>query len=395
MRYGSLCIARLSFIWERNNVAKIDLKVLFDLQTDRVRAVVMAVPIFVWGEKMDMQFFGETINTISKELAIAISGGFCHYAYNGLVGKYKRVKLEKKYPVDGEYISKYEDEVNGAIVWRRAHARLHQHGDKITGKTQFGDTTWTIEGRISGYHVIGRYSAESHFNAGVGTFFLRIRDNGILDGIWSGFDAENSKVTNGRYIFKRKLYPQLLPIERQVLPSILRIAEKQLGDSYVSESSLLGEGRFGYYATIAGKPAGFCVGRLLPVQKFLDLYQKIKERGVRSLGLADTLGLITCIAVDEDYKERGVGNALIDRCASVLVAQGAQVLASTGWKSSNGVHIGGLMKMHGFEQLMEIPDFWKEDSVTHNYKCPECGPPPCHCSAVFYVKHLTGGAGPK
>jgi len=327
------------------------------------------------------------IYTFAAEMLVAVAGGACHYAYNMSANKYKRSKLEKKYPIAGEYISRYEDEENGAVVWRTANVSLYQSGDKISGKTELGDTVWDLDGHLFGNHLIGRYSAESHYNEGVGNFFLRIKDRGMLDGIWSGFDAANNKVTSGRYIFRRKIHPEIKQITKAAMPSILRIAEKQLGDSYVNETSLFSNKMYGYYALVCNKVVGFCAGRNIPTQNFLDKHPAINGH-LKSLGASETLGILTCIAVDEDYKVRGIGEALSKTCTEKLISEGAKTLAATAWKSSKGIHIGGLLKRHGFEQVMEIPLFWHEDSLVHNYQCPECGAPPCKCSAVLYVKHI-------
>jgi hypothetical protein len=41
-----------------------------------------------------------------------------------------------------------------------------------------------------------------------------------------------------------------------------------------------------------------------------------------------------------------------------------------------------------FEFRIELPNYWKEDSIKENFTCPVCGNPPCLCSAVIYGMNI-------
>ncbi len=93
------------------------------------------------------------------------------------------------------------------------------------------------------------------------------------------------------------------------------------------------------------------------------------------------------MATDAGETGKGIGTELLSTCVTKLRKMGLNVLVMTGWKSEKGVHIGSLAKKLGFEEILEIENFWYEDSKANGYRCPSCGEPPCECSAVVFIKH--------
>jgi hypothetical protein len=75
-------------------------------------------------------------------------------------------------------------------------------------------------------------------------------------------------------------------------------------------------------------------------------------------------------------------------CLKWLNNHDSKVVFMTAWKSSNGIHISSLATKLAFKPLVEINEYWRNDSIKSNYCCPECGYPPCHCDAVIYIKHF-------
>lgn len=126
----------------------------------------------------------------------------------GLLVRFRRVLynkyLEWQYPVSGRYITRFEDEINGNEVTITAPAKLEQEGKKVTGSTKMSDDNreWYLEGDISssGY-INGIYHALDPHDRGVGNFFLYINHDKTMEGIWSGYDEVNDKISSGRYTF--------------------------------------------------------------------------------------------------------------------------------------------------------------------------------------------------
>lgn len=324
-----------------------------------------------------------------NEILIAILGGVFTITTTTLGKKFKRWRLEKKYPISGSYISTFEDEADGKKVVKKAPVSLKQNGLHVDGTTVLGDRTWILNGDIStdGY-LHGVYHAESVRDKGVGNFFLEISINGDMVGLWSGYDSVNKKIQSGKYSFLKKPKIEISSIKQNQVPMVLSIAEKQLGEAYIDVDGLLNKENIAIAASVSGKLLGFCTGKKIAVS---DLYNKIPQLAqmkLKQLEVVDEVGMVASMATDSESTGRGVGSELLEACVSELEKSGLNVLVMTGWKSDKGVHVGSLAKQYGFKEILEVPNFWYEDSKVQDYKCPSCGDPPCECSAVIFIKHV-------
>lgn len=326
--------------------------------------------------------------SIGENLFVAIIGGAVTILSGAMVEKYQRFRLEKKYPIKGEYLSEFEDVVNGEKTIIKAPVTLTQKGKCIKGTSEIDGRTWILDGEISedGY-LFGIYYAESVHDKGVGNFFLEINIDGDMEGLWSGYDAVNKTIMSGRYSFIRKRDFKIARITKRQVPAVLSIAEKQLGAAYINVEDLLAEENVACYASISGKIVGFCTGKQIALDKIYESIPQLREMKLKQLATVETLGMVASVATDPDYAGRGIGSALVEHCIAELEKKDFNVLAMTGWKSPKGVHIGSIAKNYGFKEVLEVPDFWKEDSLKHGYACPVCGQPPCRCSAVVYLRH--------
>ena len=62
------------------------------------------------------------------------------------------------------------------------------------------------------------------------------------------------------------------------------------------------------------------------------------------------------------------------------------IMLGFAWKSIEGVNAKRILERNGFRELMEIKKFWNDESLKENYSCPDCGNPPCVCSAIIFIK---------
>jgi len=328
------------------------------------------------------------VNTLFEDLIVAALGGFIVFVVTKAVNRYKRWKLEKKYPISGEYLSSFEDEVNGNKTVIKAPVKLAQNGLHVDGVTELDGRAWLLKGELStdGY-IHGIYHAESVHDRGVGNFFLEITIEGDMYGLWSGYDSTNKKIQSGKYSFIK--IPEILisKLKAKQIPSVLRIAEKQLGEAYINVEDLKSEENIAFVATISGRVVGFCTAKNDFISNIYKKIPQLADKKLKQLEVVNNVGLISSIATDPEFTGHGVGDKLLGTCLKELKESGSDTLLMTGWKSDNGVHIGSLAKKYGFNEILEIPNFWYEDSMTHGYRCPSCGEPPCECSAVVLVNH--------
>jgi len=183
------------------------------------------------------------------------------------------------------------------------------------------------------------------------------------------------------------LSQNFMPVSSSYISDILGIAEKQLGELYISIDDLTNPNNIILCAFHNHKVAGFCIGRNMERDEFFTYNPLIKQLNIKSLEIKQNIGVIASIAVDPLYEGKGTGSELFKKCLDSLEKKGADIFVMTGWKSSKGVNISGIAKKFGFEYYAEIPAYWKDDSIKRGYKCPSCGNPPCLCSAILFIRH--------
>lgn len=90
------------------------------------------------------------------------------------------------------------------------------------------------------------------------------------------------------------------------------------------------------------------------------------------------------MAVKPGFEGQGIGSHLVKESVRRLKAL-SDVIVTIVWKEGDGEVMNRLMMKNDFQSIRTIPDYWKQDSITHQYVCPECKVIPCTCSAVIYA----------
>ena len=329
----------------------------------------------------------EFIQALFEDLFVATVGGGAMMLYSKLITRFNQIKLEKKYPISGEYLSIFEDIVNGNVVNIKAPVLLNQKGRKIEGYTKLDSRKWILEGKISdaGY-IYGLYYAESIHDKGVGNFFLEFTNNGNLEGIWSGYDSINKKIVSGKYIFKKKPIIVIKKVESNNLSAILHIADKQLGKDFINTEDFIQDNFLKFQAEINNKIVGFITSKELTIDEIYARIPQLKEKKFKQFNVIDKVSFIGSVATDPEYEGLGVASVLFEHILNELERK-KNIIFMIGWKSIKGINIEGIAKRNGFDAIMEIEEFWKEDSIKNQYDCPICKNP-CVCSAIIYVRHL-------
>lgn len=335
---------------------------------------------------------------IFKNILVGVIGALLVALINYFAKFYKSKRLEKKFPISGQYISKYEDMENGNLVMKTAPAIFKQKGKKITGETTFdGVRKWIIEGEISFQgHIHGIYYAEDPIDKGIGNFFLKVDNFKNMTGLWSGYDSENNSITSGKYIFKPiNENIEIVDIEEKFIPHIINISDNQIGNSYITKdllnSCILNKDNYiGKVAidTLQQKVSAFCISYTINNEDLNAIFTLNKDKIPRVLQYSNSLGFIKSIAVHEKYKGYGVGTKLIQNSIDEFCKRGRTTIFTIAWKSKESINLKGVLENLDFHNVLEIPNYWKKDSLEKQYKCPVCGIPPCECSAVIYIKTL-------
>lgn len=335
---------------------------------------------------------------ILKNVIVGFIGGAIISVGTFIYRFYLNKKLEKKFPVSGKYLTKYEDLENGIIIERTAPAILKQKGRKITGETTFDNNRkWIIEGQIEkNGHIHGIYYAENPLDKGIGNFFLKIDAYRNMHGLWSGYDSENNLVSSGKYVFRPTFIDyDIVDIEEKHIPHILNIADSQLGNDYLSSNIINSciNNKDDYIGKVSidhhnNKVVGFYMGYKVSKDDVVEMFKDYVDKTPRILRYSNIFGLIKTVAVDDNYKNRGIGTKLIRDAEENFLSKNINTIFTVAWKSKEGTNLKGILEYLGYKELFEILDYWKEDSIENNYNCPSCGNPPCTCSAVIYSKAI-------
>ena len=228
------------------------------------------------------------------------------------------------------------------------------------------------------------------FSSLLGNFFLRIYNNRQMTGLWSGYDSANDTITSGRYTFSpiRGTVTTRSGQSADLLP-VLMIADDQLGEGYVSEEFFLktdeSDRSFIKVAEVDGKLVGFAIALVRDPDEIREM---LRVSIPRHLSRADSIGVIKTIAVAPAQHGRGIGTRLAESCVEEFRRRGVRAVCSIAWKRGAKVNIRGVLERQGFLSFAEVPDYWREESMRDGFDCPECGTPPCQCSAVLYSQVL-------
>jgi ribosomal protein S18 acetylase RimI-like enzyme len=331
-----------------------------------------------------------------EKILIGLIAGGIVSSFSFAKGKLSEIYSERKYPLAGDYISEFEDEVNGKTILCTAPVALKQKGKKIYGETKLpnDNRSWHLEGHISeGGHIHGIYYANDPHDKGIGNFFLFINNNRFMEGLWSGYDSVNKKINSGKYIFAPVLSDyQIIDMTEDFIPSTIAISDDQLGKDYVTidslQQSITGDSK--NFAKVAvnqkEEVIGFCVCSILTSDEIINTIRIPPIEFPNALRYSKSIGMIRVVVVKETFQRRGVGYALVCDCIEKLIKNNVTALCSVGWYSSKGVNIRGILSTLNFNEIKVVPNYWKEDSIAKKYRCRDCGEPPCECSAIIYAR---------
>ena len=85
------------------------------------------------------------------------------------------------------------------------------------------------------------------------------------------------------------------------------------------------------------------------------------------------------------HQKQGYGTQLLTH---VLQQFPSVFFVSIGWIKPTGWDAERMVIKQGFESLCDVPQFWLQDSLIHNYGCPYCDPNWCACDAriAYYLE---------
>jgi predicted N-acetyltransferase YhbS len=297
--------------------------------------------------------------------------------------------------IKGEFLIKVEVEGNVTTKKHTLSSTLKQSGTKVYGETSTTNENEVliIDGEVSSSgNFQGFYSAKGIQEHGTGNFSFSINSGNQMNGVWSGYDVANKKIANGKCL----LVPVFKSFEiashsESNVQGVIALSDDELGKDYFSQDSLSDlMKKEGMVLSVAlnssGKVIGFILGFVARQSEIQTFLKKIKPVELRAGINAEKIGVLKTMAISNDYKGQGIGTALIKDCISKLEMKGVSLICALAWQCEKGINVGHILENEHFEIRHELKKYWAEDSIQRNYNCPECGEPPCNCSAVIYSK---------
>ena len=341
------------------------------------------------------------VRELILSLIVAALTGLAIWAVTFARHSIRNSRIHKKYPLAGDYITYYEDEVDGQVTWVKAPICFKQHGKKVSGKmiSALDNHESILDGEIirDGY-VSGVYYKTAVHDPGRGMFFMRpdIANPSNYRGVWSGYDSINEKITSGEYIWRKSTKPEILDInlkDEGNLNKALAILGSGLGTRYVDRTILLKYSEnepvsFILGAYVFGELAGVLLSNMMQEEEVEKFDSILKSEGNHFCLSLHRVGLLKAMAVKKEYRHKGIGSVLSKEAMSRLKALGCTVIFTVSWESQSSDSSQGLLESIGFNPLVEIKEYWRTESLENGFNCPRCGLPPCKCSATFYILEL-------
>lgn len=106
-------------------------------------------------------------------------------------------------------------------------------------------------------------------------------------------------------------------------------------------------------------------------------YKRIFSRVGDPIVDKNTIVIDTIFTVD-GFRKQGLASKLLTQVINTVNNN----IVVISWKNNTSAQSFNIFKQHNFEEILLVPEFWKEDSIKYKYECPVCGNP-CTCGAIF------------
>ncbi|MEA3495161.1 MAG: hypothetical protein U9R42_03905 [Bacteroidota bacterium] len=177
--------------------------------------------------------------------------------------------------------------------------------------------------------------------------------------------------------------------EIEHLNAILEIADQQFGNNYLSKRELesyLIDSKYQILIALQDDILlAYSLIKICFVKELLAFIKAEKKKIERLLKNHQPIACRMQIAVSDAYMGLGVGKKLTNKSLE-LSKKYAKSSLSVVWKNGRENGMDNILLDNGFVKAFEEKNYWKEDSLIKNYKCKNCGLPPCTCSAVIYYQ---------
>lgn len=174
------------------------------------------------------------------------------------------------------------------------------------------------------------------------------------------------------------------------IPKVESILALQFGKGYMDTSAIEQfvnqKNLNGLVAEHKGEIVGVAFARTFPIQNINQHLNLNLVEGGELFPTQRKLGITNSMATLPSFTGKGIGNALMAERMKWL-EKNCEAAICMCWEESNG-GMEKLLIKNKFQYIQTIPEYWKEESITSQFTCTNCGAPPCLCSGSIYVKYF-------
>jgi N-acetylglutamate synthase-like GNAT family acetyltransferase len=175
----------------------------------------------------------------------------------------------------------------------------------------------------------------------------------------------------------------------QDVERILTISHQVLGKDYLTFGSLQETNKQFLVAEKSEQIIGFTG---LHFVSFAYLRYLLEKYPIQLPDFDDEMLIckMNTLAVLPEFQQRGIGKQL--HLARLELAQnlGYKHFFLMAWKHpQQGIQAEKLLLQTHFEKIIELPNFWYQESLLQQYECAACGNP-CLCTAALFLRGFSG-----
>lgn len=177
----------------------------------------------------------------------------------------------------------------------------------------------------------------------------------------------------------------------ETLQKAIAIYDEGLGQDYIEPEKLI------HYAEdpncvslgsfLNDELVGVLIGHIITPEEITQANEYLQKYDLPLFSQDDKVALIKSIAVQKEHRRHGLATHMTTQAIEDFINMGCNKAFALSWVSNRPDSSPRMFGKLGFENLVEIKDYWTQDSIQKGYACPVCGHP-CHCSAIYYLKTL-------
>lgn len=187
---------------------------------------------------------------------------------------------------------------------------------------------------------------------------------------------------------------KIIQLELKDIPQIIPICNEELGKGFITEKSAIYYINNPFCQSLAAvnplnnEIIGTSICLFFSQKEFKAFLHPSQYIHLpNSFTQCEKIGVLKLIAIQKEFQKKGLGSEFINASFKFFQENNIQTICAFAWESKTGINMKTIFDRNHLSTMNRIDNFWTKDSLEKQYDCPECGSPPCKCTAVIFIKH--------